>query len=143
MKYLPLVILSSLFLASPLLGEETAREQYGYLVGSYECIGRWPDSSKTYSGRVEITEGSNGVKMVRTISGQKISAVARYETAAPDNIGVLRVRFTYKGKGYEETCMVSGDLDNYARITCYMYTKGTKRVGLETLFPDHGQMIQK
>ncbi len=143
MKYLPLVLLSSLFLASPSLEEETAREQYGYLVGSYECLGRWPDSSKTYSGRVEITEGSNGVKMVRTINGQKISAVARYEIAAPDNIEVLRVRFTRKGKDYEETCMVSGDLDNYPRITCYMYTKGTKKVGLETLFPDYGQMIQK
>lgn len=145
MKCLGLIFSCLLFLASPLFAEEAAREEsdYDYLVGSYECIGRWPDSSNTYSGRVEISESGNGVKIIRTINGQKITATAKYETVTPDKIEVLRVRFTQKGKDYEETCMVRGDLDNYARITCYMYTKGTKKVGLETLFPDHGQMIQK
>ncbi len=39
--------------------------------------------------------------------------------------------------------MVSPDLNNYALITCYLYSNKTKKVGLETLFPDHGQLERK
>ena len=35
------------------------------------------------------------------------------------------------------TCLVSGDLDNYARLTCYWWHEGSdmKRPGLEAMFP--------
>jgi hypothetical protein len=127
-------------LVSIALADTSSMAQYRFLVGNYECIGRWPDSKKTYTGRVEISELDDGVKMVRTINGKKVEAVGKYGTATPDEIRVLRVKFIQDGVEYDETCMVSGDLDNYSRITCYVYTGNSKRVGLETLFPDYGQL---
>lgn len=127
-------------LVSVALAEPPGMAQYRFLVGNYECIGKWPDSKKTYSGRVVISELEDGVKMVRTINGKKVEAVGKYGTATPDEIRVLRVKFIQDGVGYDETCMVGGDLDNYSRITCYVYTGNSKRVGLETLFPDYGQL---
>ena len=143
MRHLFISFVTVLFLSSFLFAEKAIVAQYSYLVGSYECIGRWPDSNKTFSGRVEISEANEGVKIIRMIDGQIIEAVGKYGTATPDGIRVLRVKFNQNGKAYEETCLVSGDLDNYARITCYLYTEKTKKVGLETLFPDHGQLDKK
>jgi len=143
MRYLVICFVTILLLSSSLFAEEATLATYNYLVGSYECIGRWPDSNKTFSGRVEISKAAEGVKMTRMIDGEKIEAVGKYGTATPDKIPVLRVKFNQKGKAYEETCLISSDLDNYPRITCYLYTEKTKKVGLETLFPDHGQLYKK
>jgi len=143
MRYLVICFVTILLFSSSLFAQEATLAQYDYLVGSYECIGRWPDSNKTFSGRVEISKTSEGVKLIRMIDGEKIEAVGKYGTATPDGIRTLRVKFNQKGKAYEETCLVSSDLDNYPRITCYLYTEKTKKVGLETLFPDHGQLYKK
>ncbi len=114
--------------------------QYDYLVGKYECIGRWPDSDQTYSGRVEISTTPHGITIARTINGRRIEASGKLETATPDKAQVLRVTFGQDGQSYEQTCLVSGDLDNYARVTCYSYSSKTKKVGLESWFSDHGQL---
>ncbi len=134
-----LVVCALVILPSFCLAEEDAA-QYDYLVGNYECIGRWPDSSQTYSGRLEISKAPQGITITRTIAGQRIEASGKFATATPDAIRVLRVTFSQGGESYEQTCLVSGDLDNYARITCYLYSSKTKRVGLESWFADHGQL---
>jgi hypothetical protein len=120
--------------------EEPITAQYNFLLGSYECVGRWPDSKKTYSGRVRISEAGQGVKIVRLIDGKKTEAAGKFNTATADKIQVLTMKFRQDQADYEETCLVSGDLDNYPRMTCYLYTQTSKKVGLETLFPDHGQL---
>lgn len=143
MRHLVISFLSILCLPAFLFAEEAIVAQYRYLMGSYVCVGRWPDSNKTFSGRVEIGEANEGVKIIRMIDGQRIEGVGKYGSITPDEIRVLKIIFTQEGKAYEETCLVSGDLDNYARITCYLYAEKTKKVGLEALFSDHGQLVKE
>ena len=129
-----------LFSAGSWAKEDKQEAFYNFLSGSYVCIGKWPDSNDTYLGRVEIATAKQGLNITRTIQGKTIKAVGKVDTAMVDNIQVLKVAFKHKGIDYEETCMVSSDLDNYARLSCYLYSKETKKVGLETLFPDQGQL---
>jgi len=44
-----------------------------------------------------------------------------------------------ENKSYEATYLIDSDLDNYGRLTGYLYIKGTetKKPGLEALFIDH------
>jgi len=98
-----------LLLSSSLFAEEASVAQYNSLVGSYACIGRWPDSNKTFSGRVEISKANEGVKMIRLIDREKIEAVGKYRTPTPDNIPILKVKFNQKGKAYEETGLINSD----------------------------------
>jgi len=140
-KHLIRVLLSAVLLFMPLLClAEASTTQYGDLVGHYECIGRWPDSNHTYAGRVEVSKAPQGITITRTIDGQQIEASGKFGTATPDASRVLRVTFIQNGERYEQTCLVSADLDNYARITCYLYSNKTTKVGLESWFPDHGQL---
>ena len=113
-----------------------------YLEGSYVVIGRHPDSERPYAGRVIASLSDQGLKLIRVVNGRSIEAKAEMDTATPDKIPVLRIGFKEHGKQYEEVCMVSVDLDNYPRVSCYLYHGLTKRVGLETWFPDHGQLIR-
>lgn len=114
-----------------------------YLEGSYALVGRHPDSKQAYSGRATIAISDQGLKITRVINGRTIVANGNMDTATPDQIPVLRVSFKKDGKHYEETCMVSSDLDNYSRVTCYLYQETTKKVGLEAWFPDHGQLVHE
>jgi len=48
----------------------------------------------------------------------------------------LRVEFVHKGRKYGGTYLIGSDLDNYARLTGYLYLKKgkTTKPGLEALF---------
>ena len=56
--------------------------------------------------------------------------------ATADKIKVLRVEFVHKGRKYGGTYLIGSDLDNYARLTGYLYLKKgkTTKPGLEALF---------
>jgi hypothetical protein len=114
----------------------------GFMDGSYVVIGRLPDSRQTYQGTLNITTSKQVLSLTRVINGQKIVALGQFETGA-DNTRILKVNFGTKGKKFEQSCLVNTDLDNYARVTCYVFEKTTKKVGLETWFSDYGQLEQK
>jgi hypothetical protein len=67
-----------------------------------------------------------------------IEGTGQVETATADRIRVLRVRFIENGESYEAAYLVGGDLDNYGRLTGYVYLKNgkTKKPGLEAWFSD-------
>ncbi len=111
---------------------------YSFLQGSYDLIGKLPDSDKMYYGRVIMTNIKDRMLVVRKIAGKKIKCIGRIETATADNIKVLRMRFNDDGKNYETTYLISSDLNNYARLSGYLYLKegGTRHPGLEALFID-------
>lgn len=134
------VLIAGLCLNFSANAKEALKVPYDSIIGLYECIGRWPDSAETYSGRVEISHASEGIRIIRNINGQRVEARGQFGTATPDEVQVLKVNFRQNRIDYEETCMLSTDLDNYPRMTCYLYSPKTKEVGLEALFPDHGQL---
>ncbi len=112
---------------------------HDFLCGSYQVIGRLPDSDQLYSGKVEFKPSGNQLEVVRLIGEHRMKGIGRIETATPDKIKVLRVHFRSRDKDYEATYVIGSDLDNYGRLTGYVYFKdgGTKKPGLEALFIEH------
>ena len=110
-----------------------------YLKGDYVLIGKKPDSDTTYHGRVTLRPRDLEFDVTRVINGKTEHGTAWFDTTGkPDEIPVLRMRFTLEGKPYMGTYMWRGDLDNYGRLTGYVYLPAqgeTKVPGLEALFP--------
>ncbi len=107
-----------------------------FLENTYEVIGRYPDSSTTYTGTVTLTRKENELVMTRDIKGKKTVGIARIVAATADAVSVLQAEFTEGKQKYQATYMIGSDLDNYARPAGKIYFAGkeTKKPGLEALF---------
>jgi uncharacterized protein YciI len=117
------------------LDEESLRS---YMVGEYDLIGRKPDSTATYAGRVTLRDENGVLQVTRTIEGKTDKCVARFDTVAGDDrIPVLKMHFHLDNREYDAAYRWQSDLDNYPRFTGYVYLPGTKSPGLEALFPIH------
>jgi hypothetical protein len=113
---------------------------YGFLSGTYLVVGQEIDSSKTYRGRVILKKQGHHLEVTRIIHGERVTGIGTIEHAVgPDKVNVLRVRFTRNEKKFEITYLLHSDLDNYARLSGYVYQPGkrTATPGLEALFIDH------
>lgn len=134
------LIITFFFLSSPLLlqGKENNEDFLSsFISGSYQLIGKAPDSDETYFGKIKLKVLENGnIEVTRTISGQIVSGEARIESTLSGESKVLRIHFSANKKDFEETCLIQSDLDNYARISCYLYQPGVKtdKPGLEAFF---------
>lgn len=142
-----LLVMIAMSLWNPLLHADTqspedsedVRAAEGFVVGHYDMIGREPDSKRTFTGEIEIRAESDrpgNLVVLRRIGGQVVRATGRIETAPIAETRVLRLRFKVRNVPYEGTYLFHGDLDNYARISGYVYRKDgkTKVPGLEALF---------
>jgi hypothetical protein len=117
-------------------GEDEAL--YQFLQGKYELIGRFPDSDTIYSGTGILRATKDGIEFSRTINGTTIKGAARLEFTRHDRVKVLRMRFADGDRSYEGTYVLGSDLDNYARLTGYVYLQDgkTQRPGIEAWFAD-------
>jgi hypothetical protein len=118
--------------------DEEIESLYQFLHGKYELIGRRPDSNETYTGTAVLKAAQDGLEVLRTVNGATIKGTARMELATHDKVKVLRMRLIDADLGYEATFVVGSDLDNYARLTGYVYPREnkTRRPGLEAWFVD-------
>lgn len=109
-----------------------------FLQGTYQVIGKWPDSDESYHGKVVIKSKGDHLQVLRSIKGEETEGVGRIAFATADRIKILQVEFLHRGRGYEATYMIDSDLDNYARLTGHLYlrTGTTGKPGLEALFID-------
>ncbi|MBA3351863.1 MAG: hypothetical protein H0U23_05465 [Blastocatellia bacterium] len=107
----------------------------GFLAGDYRVVGQQPNSGAAYSGRLSFRERAGKFDVTRTIAGVSTQGVAVIETAG-EGTAVLRSRFSVEGVDYEATYLWRSDLDNYPRLTAYIYrAQGrTESPGLEALF---------
>ncbi len=119
------------------LGDTELMEMF--VQGKYILVGKGLDTDKTYFGEVKIKSVNNKLIVEREINKKSVKGSAAIEYAVGGDAQVLRIRFTEDGDSYEQTCLVNSDLDNYARISCYLYKPGIKTMqpGLEVLFHDH------
>jgi len=110
---------------------------YPTLSGDYELIGRRFDGGALFAGKMTIDEVTpNKFSVIRVVDGKKISGTGRVEYVTPDKLPVFRVSFQEDGKDMEGTFLYRSDLDNYGRLSGYVYPKnytGTKP-GIEALF---------
>jgi len=105
-------------------GLENSSEEdslYAFLEGTYHLIGRLPDSKETYSGKVVFKKTDGALQVTRVINGKEIKVVGKIEAVTADKIKVLRIRFIDENKNYEATYLINSDLDNYARLSGYLY----------------------
>lgn len=107
-----------------------------FVQGTYQLIGQQPDNTVLYRGTVYLLD-SNRVK--RAINNRVIWGTWQVEFSGADKTPVLRCRFTDNHIAYETTYLINGDLDNYARLSGYLYRRDGKTVqpGLESLFYLH------
>ncbi|MDR3553269.1 MAG: hypothetical protein P4L55_00805 [Syntrophobacteraceae bacterium] len=152
-RFLPIsclgLIMTGLLLLSfvpTFIGEGWARSAgsdplYDFLEGHYEIIGRWPDSNRTFTGKIVLRKSHDHLKVIRMIGGRKIEGSGTIETATMGEAKVLRIIFVQKDRTYEGTYVIGSDLDNYGRLSGHVYLKngGTKRPGLEAFFVDHSR----
>lgn len=111
---------------------------YSPLQGTYELIGRRPDSMETYSGTLRLQPAPSGLRIERTVGGVTSLGSADFDYKAADHIQVLELRFKVDEAAFESTCRIGFDLDNYARLTCVYGIPGkTNTLGLEALFAQH------
>jgi hypothetical protein len=110
---------------------------YGFVVGDYVLVGQYPDSSVAYSGVARIEKIKDKLILTRQIGSQTIKADGVVEVPKPPGEGEI-IRFRWRDKDpVVMTCLVNSDLDNYARLTCYVAVEGRNhtRPGIEALFP--------
>ena len=107
-----------------------------FIAGSYRLIGKAPDSKNTYYGTITFRKNADSLTVVRTVGHGVSYGKSAVEKALHGETEVLRITFREADTDYEETCLISGDLDNYARLTCYLYRPGVKTddPGLEAFF---------
>jgi len=112
--------------------------QRGFMKGEYDLIGRKPDSTTTYTGRVTLRVDGNTLYASRTIEGKTVEGKIRFETGG-DSVPIVRLSFTLDGVEYEATYLWQSDLDNYPRFTGTLHRidNKTKTAGIEALFPIH------
>ena len=134
-----LYLLVSLFIVTPAFGEQWSVEAgflADFVTGRYHLIGRQADGDATYRGRVEIFRNGKTLQIKRTIAGRTVFGSAAIENTPIAETPVLRLRFKEGARAYECTCLIHGDLDNYARISCHIYRQdgSTRQSGLEAWF---------
>ena len=121
---------------------QTHADRCGFLAGTYTVVGKELYSNQTYLGRVILRRSGECLLVERLINGERVNGEGRIAHAlGTDEADVLRVRFLRRGKQYEITYLWQSDLDNYARISGYVYHPGiqTGTPGMEVLFIDREQ----
>jgi len=134
MKYVLLIIL----LPFLLLADDSETNTLQFLAGKYLLVGQRPDSKETYSGTISFSfdEKKKILNFKRTVNGKNITGTAKIEKTLSGEAEVLRLRFVENKKEYEGTFLWRSDLDNYGRLSGYIYLKNnsTKTPGLEAYF---------
>ncbi len=139
-----------LALAVPSLSKEAKAEKEPeeesftaqFIHGNYVAVGKYPDTDSTYTLKISLFKKGKGMKFTRSQGKRKITGSAKVQKTLGGESEVLRVAWVEKGKKFEGTFVIGGDLDNYGRLTGYTYREDgtTKKAGLEAWFCDAGQL---
>ncbi len=123
--------------AAPLAAKDAAEQSLvDFVTGDYAIIGQAPDGGAAYAGSAHIEPEAGGVALKERRGDREFTAKGTVEAPSPGEGKVLRFRWQDDGPMIM-SCLVAGDLDNYARLTCYWLRQGSepKQPGLEAMFP--------
>ncbi len=132
MKSMRMLILFAV--ASGAVAQEDVEDRLAFLQGKYQIVGRYADSENTYSGTMHIAAEGKTCKITRTIDGKTVTGQGDIQSALGGDAQVFHIAFTEGGKKFEATYLMHVDLDNYSRLTGYVYTKATQKPGMEAAF---------
>ena len=107
------------------------------LIGDYVVVGREPDGGVAYSGSARIERDDDHLVLRQRRGERQITAAGRFEVPSPPDEGRVLRFLSQDPEAVTMTCIVSSDLDNYARLTCLWLRQGTEPAepGLEAMFP--------
>lgn len=90
-----------------------------FVTGRFLLVGQQPNGGAAYAGEATISSDGKGFLLRRTIGGKTLEAKGKSEVPQPPGEGkVLRFRWQEGGQSWMLSCLVSTDLDNYARLSC-------------------------
>ncbi|MBD3224516.1 MAG: hypothetical protein GF313_07290 [Caldithrix sp.] len=143
MKCIYGIFIGLLLIANSTLSGQNLNDDflYGFLQGRYQLIGKKVTSDSTYYGQMEMVMENGHLKIIRTINSKAVKGTGQIAYATADSIAVLRCQFREDDQTYEATYQIDTDLDNYARLSGYVYVKNkpTPQPGLEAVFFDKSQ----
>jgi len=104
-------------LASP---QPEADNLAAFIAGDYVMAGRTPDGT-AYTGQARISGDAASLKIEEIVDGKPMSMLGTIRKS--ETVDRLLVVFSWgtDASAMEMTCLADGDLDNYARLTCYQY----------------------
>ena len=110
-----------------------------YFAGTYDVIGRLPESGKPYTGKAVFVAAGKEFKVTRTISGKTTEGKA-FVDVDPEGQHIFVMQFTQGGHRYEATYLITNNFDHYPRLAGRVNKPGHSRDwsrtdGLEALFP--------
>jgi hypothetical protein len=139
-----ILLISLSFITLPIIAGniDAKKELKKFIVGNYLLVGKAVDSQETYTGKLSIQLKNDQLFIKRHINDEVTFGQAKIKTANNGHTNLLEMNFTLLKVNYQQTCLIQGDLDNYARISCYLYplAYSTSDPGLEVLFHDHTQL---
>ncbi len=130
-----LMLLTGLPLLQARAAEQDEAPQWDFVLGRYQLIGRHPDSLRTYTGAARIERAGKKLRLSRRIAGVESQILGVVKRADPGEAWVLSFQWQEKTP-MEMVCLIGGDLDNYARLTCHWGKAGNphKQPGMEAYY---------
>ena len=117
---------------------EASEEDFPFLAGRYELVGRLPDSDVTYAGAVELAQVDGAFVVTRTVAGESVEGNAWLQNCggAEERLSV-RFRYRIANRELNQVCEIAVDSDNATRLTCktgWGERSSNDRLGVEALF---------
>lgn len=117
LPWLVLVLVLALAAAPAQADTGENRPELDFVVGHYLLVGRHPDSLRSYTGSARIERQGDGLVLTRSLSGRTDRALGKLRRASPGEATVLAFEWG-RSPALAMTCLMAGDLDNRARLTC-------------------------
>jgi len=107
-----------------------------FFAGSYRLVGKALESDSTFEGTLVLLIAEDSLIVVRRVNGERLQGRWGIEPVLEGELRVVRMRFSQGDGTLEATYLWQADLDNYPRMSGYLYRKGlaTDDPGLEVLF---------
>lgn len=132
-------------MASAAVAKEAEQDPWlSFVPGRFALIGQEPGGGGAYAGEATIAARGGGFVLRRTVAGKTSEAEGKIEVPSPPGEGKV-LRFRFEGgeageAGRSMTCLVSSDLDNYARLSCLWGVAGRDAIpGREAYFSTDAQ----
>lgn len=136
-RILPAALLALASLLGPpaFAADDDERPEWSFVPGRYTLIGRHPDSQVTYTGTAKIERVGKQLRLARTVAGRQEHRFGVVRRADPGEAWVLEFKWGRKTP-MEMICLINGDLDNYARLSCHWGRAGNPHAqpGMEAYF---------
>lgn len=139
MKKIVSTVILAIVIFSSVWADYEEDPMLGFILGSYRIVGQEPEDGDLYKGTMSISMDEDGnLEVIREINGETVECSAEMDSVFEGEVSIFVVTFTVDGDDYKAVYLIHSDLDNYARLTGFIFEeeRETEVPGIEALFPD-------